>query len=119
MQSNIFSKCKECDKQENNTNKDESEETDRKIGNEIGAIDTNELGQILNGLSNLKDKLEVDKDDEEVMTKRLKIYENDSISFKRNNHSPKNYNNIISECNKDTMERIEHVSKSMKKKRLI
>lgn len=42
-------------------NKDKSEENDRKIGKEIRAIDLNKLGNILNGLVDLKDKLEIEK----------------------------------------------------------
>ena len=45
-------------------------------------------------------------------------YDNDSTVYQRNNNSPKNYNDIIWNNNKDFIDRIEHVTKSMKKKKV-
>ena len=117
QKNNFFPRNKEWDNKQINTTLDENEESDRIKGNEIGTIDANKLDQIINGLSNLKEQSDIDKEYEEVIRKRLKMYDNDAREYQRKNNSPKNYNDIIWNNNKDFMDRIEHVTKSMKKKK--
>lgn len=64
----------------------------------------------------MKEQLDIDKEYEEVIGKRLKMYDNDATVYQRNNNSLKNYNDIIWNNNKDFMDRVEHVTKSIKEK---